>query len=667
MAELDRLVVKIETDLKDLKKGLSSANKSVQRSSTDIQKSLASIGTRFNKLGSQAIKFGAVASVAVGGVFVRSVIKTGMEIEQLEIQLNNLFGSATEGKKAFEAMLDFAGQVPFTLREIQGASANLAVVSDDAEELSKILTITGNVAAVTGLSFRQTAEQIQRSFAGGIAAADVFREKGVRAMLGFEAGATVSAEQTIAKFEEVFGKGGKFGNVTEELSNTLAGTLTMIQDKFLAFQIAVSEGFFAELKRQFGDLNKLLDNNLENIKAFGKDLGQNLGDALADIIRNLDRIIFAFKILFGAVIIGQLQAFILTVHKVTKAITGLNIVMRANPILMSLGLIATGFILFRDEVNKTDEAIKSANKNIREFEEARKEGRVVPMGQGTFRIREKAEDEFDLDQFRRNAQTALAENEKLILAQKRIKELGFDEQLKEEKGVAESVAEERRKKLLESLKEQEKIFLEGLESRNKMEVQANEERILELEDQMQKQMDIFNNAGDAISKAFSDAIVHGKDFKDAMYNVFQSVIAQVIQLIAQLLIVQPILDNISKSIQGQGGSGIGGFIGSAAKNFFGGFFGGGKAAGGNVMANTPYLVGEKGPEIFTPQNSGRIIPNNQIGGGGTVNQTLQISTGVAQTVRAEVMNLMPVIKQETLAAVVDARRKGGSFARTFGA
>ena len=33
------------------------------------------------------------------------------------------------------------------------------------------------------------ATQIQRSFAGGIASADIFRERGVRALLGFEAGA----------------------------------------------------------------------------------------------------------------------------------------------------------------------------------------------------------------------------------------------------------------------------------------------------------------------------------------------------------------------------------------------------------------------------------------------------------------------------------------------
>ena len=98
-------------------------------------------------------------------------------------------------------LTNFASRVPFSLDEIQAASGNLAVVAGDADRLSKILEITGNVAAVTGLDFRTAGEQIQRSFAGGISAADIFREKGVRDMLGFKAGATVTAEETIKAFE----------------------------------------------------------------------------------------------------------------------------------------------------------------------------------------------------------------------------------------------------------------------------------------------------------------------------------------------------------------------------------------------------------------------------------------------------------------------------------
>ena len=42
------------------------------------------------------------------------------------------------------------------------------------------------------------------------------------------------------------------------------------------------------------------------------------------------------------------------------------------------------------------------------------------------------------------------------------------------------------------------------------------------------------------------------------------------------------------------------------------------AAGGMVSSNNPYIVGELGPELFVPSSSGRIVPNNKLGGGGSV-------------------------------------------------
>jgi hypothetical protein len=52
-------------------------------------------------------------------------------------------------------------------------------------------------------------------------------------------------------------------------------------------------------------------------------------------------------------------------------------------------------------------------------------------------------------------------------------------------------------------------------------------------------------------------------------------------------------------------------------NLIGNVFGGGRAAGGSVTSGTPYLVGETGAELFVPQSSGMIVPNNALGGGGT--------------------------------------------------
>jgi TP901 family phage tail tape measure protein len=46
----------------------------------------------------------------------------------------------------------------------------------------------------------------------------------------------------------------------------------------------------------------------------------------------------------------------------------------------------------------------------------------------------------------------------------------------------------------------------------------------------------------------------------------------------------------------------------------GGPFGGKRAMGGPVNAGMPYLVGENGPEMFVPRNSGGIIPHYALGG-----------------------------------------------------
>ena len=218
------------------------------------------------------------AFVGLGaGLVIKSFVDTGKSVEDLQVRLKQLFGSTEEGAKAFEVMSNFASKVPFSLEQIQAASGNLAVVAGDSERLAKILEITGNVAAVTGLDFQQTAEQIQRSFAGGIAAADVFREKGVRNMLGFQAGATVSAEETIKAFQKVFGKGGKFGEATDELATTFTGTLSMLGDKLFNFKRGVAgAGFFDELKKEFKALNEFIEQNSADFEAIGNVISKVL-------------------------------------------------------------------------------------------------------------------------------------------------------------------------------------------------------------------------------------------------------------------------------------------------------------------------------------------------------------------------------------------------------
>jgi hypothetical protein len=76
--------------------------------------------------------------------------------------------------------------------------------------------------------------------------------------------------------------------------------------------------------------------------------------------------------------------------------------------------------------------------------------------------------------------------------------------------------------------------------------------------------------------------------------------------------------------------GIGGVISST----FGGF----RAAGGSVSAGTPYVVGERGAELFVPSSNGTIVPNG--GSGSTINITVNgaiDAEGTARTI-VDVLN-----------------------------
>ena len=264
-----------------------------------------------------------------GGLAIRSIIGTGRSIEDLQVRLKQLFGSTEEGAKAFDVMANFASKVPFSLEEIQQASGNLAVVATDANQLSKILEITGNVASVTGLDFAQTAEQIQRSFAGGIASADVFRERGVRDMLGFSAGATVSAEETIKAFEKVFSKGGRFGKATDELATTFTGTLSMLGDKLFNFKRDIAgEGFFDELKKEFKALNQFIEENSADFEAIGRAISKVLTvavKAFAKAVRAVAKAVGFVRRQIGNLLRLLGKDIVVEISKAPKAVEETNI------------------------------------------------------------------------------------------------------------------------------------------------------------------------------------------------------------------------------------------------------------------------------------------------------------------------------------------------------
>jgi len=135
----------------------------------------------------------------------------------------------------------------------------------------------------------------------------------------------------------------------------------------------------------------------------------------------------------------------------------------------------------------------------------------------------------------------------------------------------------------------------------------------ELNDVADKTADAFKAIGEEIENSIKDnlrdAITGAQSLGDAVGNVLDSI---------KNKILDTILDN---AFDGLGG-GISGLFGKIFP----------MAKGGPVMAGGRYLVGERGPELFTPGNSGNIIPNDKlISGGSSVTNNISISVDASNS------------------------------------
>lgn len=167
---------------------------------------------------------------------------------------------------------------------------------------------------------------------------------------------------------------------------------------------------------------------------------------------------------------------------------------------------------------------------------------------------------------------------------------------------------------------------------------------------------------DGTVDAFTSMILEGENLADSMNGIMKAVVAEITKAVVQIMIVRPLIQGLQGAFGGVAPSAD---LGGTPKPF-----GGVKAEGGRVFPNTAFLVGERGPELFVPNSGGNIIPNvglrNSSGGADSVTVNLTIQTGVQQTVRAEIAQMMPRISDAVASAVADKRMRGGSFSSAMG-
>lgn len=179
--------------------------------------------------------------------------------------------------------------------------------------------------------------------------------------------------------------------------------------------------------------------------------------------------------------------------------------------------------------------------------------------------------------------------------------------------------------------------------------EANQKAYLDMVEASKKQL-----------KPLEDSLVNlingSKDVSTSFRDMASSIINDLIRIQIQKSITGP----LAGMIAGAGGGGsILGSLGSLLGFEGGGYTGSGARSGG--------VDGRGGfPAILHPNET--VVDHTQGQSGGvTINQTINVTTGVQQTVRTEIASLMPQIAAASKQAVLDARKRGGSFGAAFGA
>jgi len=336
----------------------------VNRDVKKISTSSKGLNDSFTRMKGLVLGVGA----ALGGIkLAKSFLDTAVQFENLGIQLKFITGSAEEGAKAFDIVTKSAAKSAFSLEQMANASPLLLTVADSTEELNELLAMTGDIAAATGLGFEETAGQLQRAMSGGIASADLFREKGVKSMLGFQEGVKYTAEETERMIKEGFANATfSIAGAGEEMSKTFSGQMSMMGDAFLQFKKTTMEaGVFPALKAELGDLQTFLDDNKQAIDdmatALGKTLAEGiilLGDGVAFVAKHADLFVIAAKALIGLKIAS-------TVLKIAGAFRAMGI---AQALVLGMSGPA-GWALIAGGIVAIGVATKTMNAALGETEE----------------------------------------------------------------------------------------------------------------------------------------------------------------------------------------------------------------------------------------------------------------------------------------------------------
>ena len=526
-----------------------------------------------------AARFAPLAAgiVAVGAAFkgVGATLRTASGFQDVQVTLSNLVGSAEGGAAALAKIKKVAEDLPFEFEALAQSAPALTTVSGTIGELEDNMRLAADLAANFGIPFEVAAGQLQRSFTAGAGAADVFREKGVLSAAGFEAGVTYSIDETQKKLAE-FGK--TIEGSAEQLNNTLTGALSQTSDRFTAFRDSIGQAMLPTFQVFLTELVDIFDENKVAITNFGNAIGQGVvrafkqmltgGAVVVDFITMLYNTFKSLAIFiqdkFGNVI-GTVMDY------AVKAIVG---------VVEAVAFLGTG-------IGKLI-SIATGNDDIQVFFENIQEAANKARTGGLDRIKETFED--------------LGNAMPVTTAQDFIANLLA--------GVEDGAIqiEEAQRKIQEKLAETGDNTLITIAQSTSKTMEELAQQFGGYADGALEVLKTFESSTTKLSDDLATALMEGQSTGEVFKNYFKGLVSEMIAQAIRLAVIQPLLSSIFGVQFGAGGK-ISGFEGGI---FNIGAKPPGMANGGSVMKNRPYIVGERGPELFTPGASGQITPNNAL-------------------------------------------------------
>jgi tape measure domain-containing protein len=263
MADNQKLHVDIIGDASSLNKSLGRAEGRLKKFSGSLTKTGRALTTRLT------LPLAAVGTMAV---------KQAANFEKLQTTLNVLTGSAEDGAKAFERLVQFSAKTPFQLGDLVKVNNTLMGFGLTTNEAFDSLSMLGDVAGIVGgdlqsiaIAFGQAAAEgrvmtrdLRQFINNGVPILQVLSEEmGVAegAIMDMASEGKITFELLDRAFKNATSEGGKFEGGMETLSGTLNGLFSTLKDNV---NIAL-----AELGQEIADALNLQ----EGIPALSREIG----------------------------------------------------------------------------------------------------------------------------------------------------------------------------------------------------------------------------------------------------------------------------------------------------------------------------------------------------------------------------------------------------------